>query len=182
MNDECRRSLRNVGKQLRMIYETLDIAWNAMESAKVAPDFLGKEKPSEVVKTDLIGFLLYMTASDGVIHDSEVEFLNLLYDLEITPEDCKRCIVEGNIYSEEYERKLPKACAIAISIDHLFGDFMPQSMLEPLIELYKVLGETIAKSDGNFCSAEKRDCTIYINMLKEQSELLKRRITEASSV
>ena len=158
---------------------SIDSAWETLKPlCPSSSAILKTDLPSKIVKDDLRSFLMYMAASDGVIHDSEVEFLNLLYDLEITPEDCKRSIVQDNLYTTEFEETLPKSFIVIIELEVLRSKILStnnQDLIDALISVYEKLGGGIACCDGQVSFSEKTDLSIYIKMIKQKSSDLKKK-------
>lgn len=192
MNDEQNRFYQRAEVRFKLYAMQLDLTWCALvvksalsgDAVDSIVDLHG-HAPSDVLETSMASFLMYMTASDGVIHDNEVEFFNRLLGYDSTPESIKECIIENNIYSIEYESKLPQIGELVVAMDLLMiahDEVSDSTLLESLTELYWFVGTAIAKCDGEFSSSEKRELEIYLGMLQEKGEVLTKSVFSQTKV
>ena len=77
-------------------------------------------------------------------------------------------IREQNIYSTEFEQKIPLTFQVVVKCDNLLWDNGKRSecSADLALKLYKAAGEELLATDGNVDANERQDFNIYINMLK----------------
>lgn len=83
-------------------------------------------------------------------------------------------INENNIYSTEFEEKLPISFRIFIFIDvlrELKGERVKEqdSLVKLLLNTYELVGKDILSCDMNVTSEERRDLNTYLNNLRDNS-------------
>ncbi len=125
----------------------------------------------KIAKFELAQFLMYLSASDGKISWSEAKMISDLCDLELTPQTVGDFIRENNIYSTEFEEKVPVSIQLFVTMDNKFVEMGMQDevsdVFDTVIDTYNYAADFLIKSDGDEDYMEDSDRDIYINMLKD---------------
>ena len=157
-------SLYQVKNGLEQVYKVLD----NVEEGGGKPDGLNASL-RDAFKTELMEFLLYLSASDGHVSSSERDFIN-----------------ENEIYSTKFESTLPLTLRITTVFDkkmQLVSSVVGQSIeaITPaILKFYAGLGEMFTEIDGKSTN-EKKDLEIYIhNIVTGVKQLLDGRIESDS--
>ena len=135
-------SLYQVKNGLEQVYKVLD----NVEEGGGKPDGLNASL-RDAFKTELMEFLLYLSASDGHVSSSERDFINELFDMELSTKDCVDLINENEIYSTKFESTLPLTLRITTVFDkkmQLVSSVVGQSIeaITPaILKFYAGLGE-----------------------------------------
>lgn len=172
MDEKTLSQALELKRKYDILAKVLDDIWEVLrpfEEIASCIDLHGNP-PSLIFKSHITPFLMYMSASDGLIHDNEVEFIDLVLGYDSTPESVKECIIKNNLYSEKYEREFPTACEMAVAFERLI-EIIPGgkelSLSEHILDFYQAVGMGIAMADGDFSVSEKRDLDAYTKMLRE---------------
>lgn len=122
----------------------------------------------QVAKVELAEFLMYLSASDGKIEWNEANNIAEYLEMPATPEVVNGVIREQNIYSTEFEQKIPLTFQVVVKCDNLLWDNGKRSecSADLALKLYKAVGEELLATDGNVDANERQDFNIYINMLE----------------
>lgn len=156
-------SIYEVKKGLDQVYGLLD----------VVEDGGGKPKGMDIslkkaFQTELHTFLMYLAASDGHISREEKEFMNELFDADISTQDYADFINANEIYSTKFEESLPLTLKVTTAFDkkmQIAASVVGQSidMITPIIlKFYAGLGEMFIEIDGA-TENEKNDLKIILN-------------------
>lgn len=125
----------------------------------------------DVAKYELASFMMYLSASDGNIRWEEAQVISELCDLSLTPESLGDFIREHNIYSTEFERKVPISFKMMVDIDNAIIDAKNDSAdatgSSGLLDVYKAVGAELINADDDVHENEINDFNIYISMLEE---------------
>lgn len=65
------------------------------------------ESTRNIMKNDFVKLFSYLSAVDGVITVSDVEFINMYFDTEMGTTELKDYIIANNTYSDTFERTMP---------------------------------------------------------------------------
>lgn len=166
-------SLYQVKNGLEQVYKVLD----NVEEGGGKPDGLNASL-RDAFKTELMEFLLYLSSSDGHVSQSERDFINELFDMKLSNNDCVDLINENEIYSTKFESTLPLTLRITTVFDkkmQVVSSVVGQSIdaITPaILKFYAGLGEMFTEIDGNSTN-EKKDLEIYIhNIIMGVKQLL----------
>ena len=141
------------------------------ETVEHAASTLGvKEGAGNAAKFEIATFMMYLSASDGEIQWSEASMISDLCDLNLTPQTLGAFIREHNIYSTEFESKVPVTLQIMVTMDNKLielnlADDVPEAA-GIMLNTYKLAAEMLMNADGDIDSSEQADCQIYLNMLE----------------
>ncbi|MBQ0066139.1 MAG: hypothetical protein KBT48_10295, partial [Firmicutes bacterium] len=75
---------------------------------KIRPQNIDVPSIKSALVKEISNYLYYLSASDGMIHEKEKRFLNALVDKDLTLKDMAGYIQRNNIYTKEFEQKLPE--------------------------------------------------------------------------
>ena len=130
----------------------------------------------EVLKMELINFLAYLAASDGVISWNESRYIGDLFDVNITPYKLNEFITEKDIYSTEFEQQPPVILQIFVAFDNAIfrspvaGEFK-EELGTDLLKLYALLAKGLIESNNRSLDTmdenEEKDVNLYLGMLQK---------------
>lgn len=153
-----------------MVNQQLKVTVNEMgHLVDIALKKVGVEADGmQVAKVELAEFLMYLSASDGKIEWNEANNIAEYLEMPATPEVVNGVIREQNIYSTEFEQKIPLTFQVVVKCDNLLWDNGKRSecSADLALKLYKAVGEELLATDGNVDANERQDFNIYINMLE----------------
>lgn len=113
-------------------------------------------------------FMMYLSASDGTIEWDEARTISEICNLNLTPNELGQFIRENNIYSTEFEAKVPVTFQLIVTGDNKLAEMgIDVSGSDAMLATYKAVGEALIKSDCDVDDNEVKDYKIYINMLEE---------------
>ena len=148
--------------------ELIDSMAEAVESAGSAMGLDGSA--GNAAKFELAMFMMYLSASDGEIQWSEASTISDLCDLNLTPQSLSNFIRENNIYSTEFENKVPVTLQIMVTMENKLLEIKSADEIADVsslvINTYKTVAEFLMNADGDEDDNEKKDCQIYIDMLE----------------
>jgi hypothetical protein len=129
---------------------------------------------NEMLKADLLNFVLYLSASDKIIKKEEAEFLSEYLSANFSEKEMYEIIMRKNIYSADFEEKVPYSLKIVAKIQaELNKNKQPSyitSLSERYILIFKNIGQEIIVCDHNIHENEIEDFEIYTNMMIEYIE------------
>lgn len=130
-----------------------------------------EEVSGKAVKLEMAMFMMYLSASDGEIGWSEASMISDLCEVNLTPQNVGKIIRENNIYSTEFESRVPITLKIVITMDNKLlemgmGDDLPD-VPTVVVDTYKAVAETLINADGDADDSEQTDCHIYLDMLED---------------
>lgn len=127
----------------------------------------------DCVRTELLSYLMYLSAADGTIAWQEARFMRDYLDYNLTIEEINQLIVKNQIYSTQFEEKVPVSIQIFVKADNAIyesgyelGIFNNVSVSGLLFSVFQELGKEFVVCDGNVSDDEIHDLTKYLNMLK----------------
>lgn len=132
------------------------------------------------LRAELTMFLMYLSASDGNIAWEESEFIRDYLDWNLSANEIERFIKENQIYSTEFENKVPLSMKLFVRADNVVYDnegYNESLISETLYRAYEMLGKFFLACDGDITGREVEDLTIYLNTLQEyiQNEVKSKR-------
>jgi stage V sporulation protein K len=124
----------------------------------------------EMLKKECIDYLSYLSASSGMISESEAEFIQEYFEYIISAEELRAYIDANNTYTRKFEQQVPETLKRLVEQDndtfHLKGE-LSQSFSEAYIQVFECLGKEFLVCDGETTKEEVNDFTIYLSMLRE---------------
>lgn len=132
----------------------------------------GELSVKQVLRHDILKYLLYLSASDGVVDEAEAEFIKDYLDLDMTPTLWKKFIQENNIYSTDFESKIPVGLTIFLKADNnaVRNDSNVPNICDLYIGTFETIGNILIQIDGDIDDQEVEDLDIYLSLLKEYVE------------
>ena len=125
------------------------------------------EGVGNAARMELGMFMMYLSASDGTIEWEEADFISEMCNLNLNPNNVADFIRENNIYSTEFETKVPITFQIMVKADNELKKLgIDKSGSEILLQTYKIVGKILVDVDDDIDDNEASDYTIYINMLE----------------
>lgn len=156
-------------KKMNLQLKTMvDSMLNLAETLEGVAD-LGELSVRELLRIDMLKFLLYLSSSDGIIDETEAKFIKDYLNWDMPPALWKKFIVENNVYSTDFESQVPVGLTVFLKADNNVyrkGLEIPD-ICELYISTFEAIGNMIIRSDGAIDNQEIEDFNIYINMLKD---------------
>lgn len=129
---------------------------------------LGIETPEKLVKVDLLRFLMYLSASDGIVTTEESDFMMELFGFKhLSPDMVIKIIKEENIHSAEFESKVPNYIKKVVEADNARYErsHKTDDLFSGVVSTYENLAEAIMSVDGEVSVCEKNDCNTYFSTI-----------------
>lgn len=106
----------NVNYQLKeMVDNMCDVIQTAADLGDMKMDI------RTIAKAEIGMFMMYLSASDGHILWEEAKIISDVCDLNlVTPDMLGKFIRENNIYSSEFENKVPASFQVMVAADNAF--------------------------------------------------------------
>lgn len=121
----------------------------------------------DVLMFDILNFMMYLSASDGYVSEKEARFISELFEKNITPEAATALIKKNDLYSTEFEEKIPLSLQVFVKADKMMleaGKRLDDPVHELLIQFFETTGKALSLVDGEEVN-EKTDLKIYIDNL-----------------
>ena len=119
-----------------------------------------------ILSIDFLNFLMYLSASDWDINDEEVTFIREHLDFNLSKKSIQELIKEYNIYTVDYEKKIPYSMKLFVEADN--NNFHPQFLLsEYLYDTYYLLGTYLLRCTPEWKLGPQRDLDQYLKKLKD---------------
>ena len=123
----------------------------------------------ECIQVELLSYLMYLSAADGNIAWQEASFIRDYIEYNLTTDEIHQFVVENQIYSTEFEEKVPLSMQVFVRADNAVFDtngYNDSLGSELLFTVFESLGKEFLACDDEVSDDEIRDLTIYLNMLK----------------
>ena len=117
---------------------------------------------------DLTKYMMFLSASDGIIAPEEAEAIKNYTGVDYTPEQVKEFLDRYKIYSVDFEHRVPESVKKLVEIvnDLRRSDNPPEEdASEVLLALYKEIGNELVGSDGDVDIREETDMYIYLTTI-----------------
>lgn len=142
-----------------VMYEWLDL----IESRVALPtDVNGSLR--DLFKAEAISFLVYLSMADGSLDERERDYINYLFDLDVSRRELDRYIADAYRSTEEFEQKLPRSLQILSAYDR--GNFESRPVVPEFIELLEDSGVKLLQFDEKLHKRRTSWLLYYINMLE----------------
>lgn len=160
------KELKEELRDIKRLYETLGQLYESIEEfgyVDIDIDIPYKK----ILRLDLLKFMMYLSASDGILHPSEVMMFNEITSMDLDPEGIIDFVDEFGVYTKEFESKVPLSMIIAVmeELNGIGGHEMSYPRL--LYGLFELIGLKMVKIDDDITYTELRDLDIYLSMLKD---------------
>lgn len=134
-------------------------------------------KASAFFTVDILHFLAYLAASDGVISWNETKYICDLLDLNMTPETLNELIIENDLYSEEFEEAIPTTLDMMVKVDNAIYNASSHAEFEAgqaVLTTYMILGKGLVESNGvtveTMDSGMRANLESYLGMMQNYIE------------
>lgn len=117
----------------------------------------------DTYNSDLLSYMLYLTASDGGVHDEEAAAISSILDIEIDAAQCMELIQRSGVYSTGFESTVPTSFQLVTMVGK---DIFNQDLGQALYNVYQALGQAIVVSDEALHPQEVEDLNIYLGTLQ----------------
>lgn len=125
-------------------------------------DFISFEKNQ--LQTEMLGFLSYLSSSDGLISTYEAEFIADYVGRRMTTEELRKYVDDNDTYSTRFEQTVPETLKRLVWEDRdMVGS---TSNAKAYIVVFEALGKEFIVCDGEISSNEISDLSTYIGNLK----------------
>ena len=134
----------------------------------ISKQFETDEPISELIRKGIMEFLLYLSASDGVLSQKEADTIFKYLGYRHTPDEMNRYIEEHNLYSEDFEETVPDFLQMLSAVDRAV---VKEGMNDPelsrrCVEMFSAIGNKFIRSDLLENEDERRDYEIYMETLE----------------
>lgn len=153
-----------MNSSLRQFLETM---YSIVQS--IGSNFAGTEEMDKACKYELATFMMYLSASDGTIDRTESKVIGYYTGLDMTPQQIGDHIRENNIYSTDFENRVPETVKLLVKADNLVyqnNGNVEQFGSELMLKAYRGLADELAGADGEVSLNEKADIDIYIGNIE----------------
>lgn len=167
--------VRDVKGSLHALYRILDTVEENVEK----PEELSEISLRDLFQMEMHSFFMYLAAADGRIMPSEREFMNELFDKNMSIQDYVRFVKDNDIYSTSFEERFPFSLRMTIAFDlkmqivaAIQGDDV--DLLSPkIISFYLESGKAFIACDGDVDPQEIEDLKTYVgNLTGSLSEMM----------
>lgn len=107
-------------------------------------------KLSNILRYELMAFLMCLSAVDGRISKVEAQLLREYFEVGFHPIHIKQTIAENGIGNGEYYKNIPECLRLAVKVDNFIikhGDNVDKGISEMVLELFKVMGKEMIVAD-----------------------------------
>lgn len=144
---------------LASIYDACEKASAAGVSATVNGEKLNLRQLFEIETT---AYLMYLSASDNVIEEDEVAFINSLMSRTYSLDDCVKFIESSQMSAEEFLSQPP----VSFKLLAAYGGADYDDAMDALISFYDVLGMALSEVDDNLALPERNAYKSFVYMLR----------------
>ena len=158
-------------KMIQSDFEGMCKVFDRVEEVGLYKNPFGQFSLRKVLELDIASFLMFLSASDGVIDEDEVELYQAVTGYTDNVDEIVDFIVENNIYSAEFESTIPISMKIAVEAERNYHKIMEMdhryTFPGMLYNLYERIGKALIGIDGSITAEERRDYSVYLANLKE---------------
>ena len=151
-------------------YEFVSKLYDSLENEGVVKSPVEGVALKEVLRMDIAEYMMYLSASDGVIAANEMKMFQAITGFKDSVGGIAEYIKENHIYSNDYESTVPYSMKVAVEAQNILSKIISQnsdpSIPETLYNLYDNIGILLIQADDDISQTERRDFHIYLNTLK----------------
>lgn len=162
-----------MNQELRqMVGEALAFG-DVMDEANLGVSRFGHdEKTARFIRLDMVKFLLYLSTSDDVIHDSEAQFFRDYLGYNFETATITSLIDKFELKKETFQTTVPFSFGVMIEADSIVT---AQTGKNPgaamaLLRVYHALGSAFVQCDEDVSEEERKDFSEYLTMLRDTIE------------
>lgn len=121
-----------------------------------------------IIKMELVKYLLYLSNSDGEISYYERDFIETYLDIYLSEEEAESLIMEFNLDKNNFANKQPISFKLLYEFDEvLYKIGKDTGTTELLYTAYEILGKEFLVCDGVCDESEINTYTDYLDSLKK---------------
>lgn len=113
--------------------------------------------------TEIINFLSYLSSSDGIISKYETDFIADYIGSRMTEEELRQYVDKRNTYSSEFEQTVPQT--LRRLVENEKNENIINSNAKAYVEVFKALGKEFIVCDGDANENEVADLSTYSRLL-----------------
>lgn len=160
--------------ELKNLIDKLYLACDALDNSSLdLARFYSNTSLREVLRFELLKFLLYLSALGGPITEPQAKFVKEYLKWDVDTEALRRMTVEYDIYSTYFKNTVPPSMRAFIEADNAIYENSEDSEVQIsrlFLRLYTVLGENFLSCDGVITQKEQQGLKMYLDMLKSCAE------------
>lgn len=156
--------MNDLRRYLRSIYDVCEQADSDGVTVEVGKVALSLRRLFEI---DITAYLLYLTASDKIISQEEIDFVNELMGRAYSIEECTAQIEQSGLMGDSFDAETPLSFKFLVDYTRRQG----KDISDTLMSFYDVLGACIAGIDDDFTAVEDNARRSYIYLLRGYKEL-----------
>lgn len=140
-----------------MNYDLKNMIECAMRACESFDEKIGLPMPSrQIMKVDMLNFILYLAAADNTLAPEEVDFVRDYLDLDASPSDLSKFIVDHNLHTDDYLKDTPLSLNIFVRVDNEMYRANPDSpdLCSLYVRTFEILGEYFINIDNNVEKSE----------------------------
>lgn len=141
----------------------------------------------EIIRVDLVKYILYLSAADNVLSSQEVEVLRDYLEWDMTVSQWCEFIKQNNLAGDDFVNNIPISLQIFVRVDN--QAYQRDSSISDICDLYESMFDTIGKlvisADGEIQDNEKTRFQRVIGMIEKyvnENALRRKNLGECSSV
>jgi hypothetical protein len=156
--------MNDLRRYLRSIYDVCECADADGVSIEFAGTELGLRRLFEI---DITAYLLYLTASDTIIAQEEIDFVNELMGRSYSIDECTEQIERSGLMGNSFDNETPLSFKLLVDYTRHQG----KDISDTLMSFYDALGVCIANIDNEYVAVEDSARRNYIYLLRGYKEL-----------
>ncbi len=172
--------------EMEDLKELLSIIYSACDMAeKIGGEIEGLDTSlRELFKLEALRFLMYLSASDGKVVAAERNFMNELFDQDLSVQSYVKLIESSETYSMDFENTVPLSMKYLALFDakfDLLGDAIGNkfiNLIPVVLDFYKRAGASFICCDGDVDQQEIDDMMAYI----AKKEIILKQIVETENI
>lgn len=130
-------------------------------------DHISLEKKQ--LQTEIVGFLSYLSSSDGIISAYEADFIAEYTGIRMTDGELRKYVDDNNTYSAQFEQTVPETLKRLVREEKeiVSASSDPESNAKAYVEVFKSLGKEFIVCDGEADENEVSDLSTYSGTLDD---------------
>lgn len=167
------QALKEAVSQMYKVCDQMEEKTNFHETTGIQNDI----SISDILKANVLYYMAYLAASDGVISWDETQFIGEILDMHVTPSKLNDLIKENNIYSTEFEEDPPIVLKIFVAMDNALyqnGIKTQTDLGEALLDFYRLITVGLVEANGRtgetMMPEEREGAQLYLGMMRSYIE------------
>lgn len=157
-----------------MDYDLKNMIECATRACEPFDEKIGLPMPShQIMKVDMLNFILYLAAADNTLAPEEVDFVRDYLDLDASPSELSKFIIDHNLHTDDYLNDTPLSLTIFVRADNEMYRVNPNGpdLCSLYVRTFEILGEyfinidnNVEKSEASSLKAALHKMLIYIDV------------------